>query len=480
MTRNGKKKTEEIIKEDCELRSYCLGNDKSSPSSKVVFGMRQKKEVELGQEDLSLRGDGFYRKQYWGAQAELPKMVTDSEGEALKTSIRNLVSSVEEKGVSRKDVKNIFRKCYKNFYEARGVSRAFGSASSMEGSKSRKVSKMYSSYEDGASSTTALEYFEGGNANSSFFDRFCKTCMDESIGRLSQERGFFGQKERDRLGNRWAMAFSECGGIINGKHSEERQGNGGIRYCEWMDRREGMRRRHLFGSECFSETRKGAFFGNDASKKFSEVHHSLFRRVVRATFVGRQKAYDLEVAHPSHNFVLASGLVTSNSHAVAYAYLSFQCMFLKTYYPFEYLSAAMTHHPYSKDNAKKLKLYRQECKRQGITVLRVDINQSKYHYTFDKEKNIIRAGMNSAPNVGKAAFVIQRFQPFTSFTDFFKRVPKNLVRINAIKSLLNVGAFNGLGENKDEILKWLDAPAVKKPKEKKGEEAPVEEQEFLL
>ncbi len=55
--------------------------------------------------------------------------------------------------------------------------------------------------------------------------------------------------------------------------------------------------------------------------------------------VGLQQAYDIEVDHPDHQFYLANGLLTSNSHAVSYAIDSYMCAWLLTHYEAEWLCA---------------------------------------------------------------------------------------------------------------------------------------------
>jgi len=153
----------------------------------------------------------------------------------------------------------------------------------------------------------------------------------------------------------------------------------------------------------------------------------------------------------------------NKSHAVAYAYLAFKCMFLKVYYPHEFLSVAMTYHPYSKGNVFKILKYENESARLGIRLLPHDINESKYHYVANKKENTIRRGFCSLPHVKSAAFHIQELQPFRSFNDFYKRVNKSRVRVNAMQTLVNAGCFDALGDSRREISKWLDVP-VKKAK----------------
>jgi len=151
----------------------------------------------------------------------------------------------------------------------------------------------------------------------------------------------------------------------------------------------------------------------------------------------------------------------NKSHAVAYALLAMKTMFLKVYFPHEFLSVALSHHPYSKTHIFKIRDYENEAARLGIQVLPHDINLSRYHYTYDKAQNTIRRGFCSLPHVKSGAFHIQKLQPFRSFNDFYKRVNKSRVRTNAMQMLLDSGCFDCFGGDRAEIARWLAVPLKK-------------------
>ena len=58
----------------------------------------------------------------------------------------------------------------------------------------------------------------------------------------------------------------------------------------------------------------------------------MFEKIIDVKKIGEQKTYDLEVNNKNHNFY-ANDVCVGNSHALAYAYISMQCLFLKAYYP---------------------------------------------------------------------------------------------------------------------------------------------------
>ena len=62
----------------------------------------------------------------------------------------------------------------------------------------------------------------------------------------------------------------------------------------------------------------------------------------------------------------------NKSHAAAYAIISYQTAYLKTYYPKEFIAASMT---MDISNQNKLSEFYEELKRLNIEIIRPDINQ---------------------------------------------------------------------------------------------------------
>ena len=72
----------------------------------------------------------------------------------------------------------------------------------------------------------------------------------------------------------------------------------------------------------------------------------------------------------------------NKSHAAAYAIISYQTAFLKTYYPKEFFAASMT---MDISNQNKLSEFHEELKRININVVRPDINKCYADFKFDEE-----------------------------------------------------------------------------------------------
>jgi len=92
-------------------------------------------------------------------------------------------------------------------------------------------------------------------------------------------------------------------------------------------------------------------------------------KIISCKPIGKHQTFDLEVAHSDHQFYLANGILTSNSHAVAYAYNSYTCAWLYTYYEQEWVKACLECDP-------ELEKTITTTRGLGYTVQKVDVNYS--------------------------------------------------------------------------------------------------------
>lgn len=91
----------------------------------------------------------------------------------------------------------------------------------------------------------------------------------------------------------------------------------------------------------------------------------------------------------------------NKSHAVGYAITAYKTAWLKTYYPVEFMTAALT---CDTGNQDQMIIYLQECKRLGIPVLPPDVNESNLNFTA--KNGTIRFGLLAVKNVGESSICI--------------------------------------------------------------------------
>jgi DNA polymerase III subunit alpha len=150
-----------------------------------------------------------------------------------------------------------------------------------------------------------------------------------------------------------------------------------------------------------------------------------------------ERIFDLIVPFADYGF--------NASHACGYAFIAYQTAFLKAHHPVEYMAALLTS---VKDDKDKKPFYLNACRLMGIRVLPPDVNVSELDFT--PGDGGIRYGLSAVRNVGAGA-VAQIIEarsgkgPFTSFTDFCRKVDHGILHKKVLESLALAGAFDALG-----------------------------------
>ena len=142
----------------------------------------------------------------------------------------------------------------------------------------------------------------------------------------------------------------------------------------------------------------------------------------------------------------------NKSHAAAYAIISYQTAFLKTYYPKEFIAASMT---MDISNQNKLSEFYEELKRLKVDVVRPDINEcfadfrtidNKFYYALGGIKAV---GYEAISNVIKERKMNGKFQ---SINDFLNRVnPKDMNKLQ-LEGLVKAGAFDSINSNRQSLF----------------------------
>lgn len=97
------------------------------------------------------------------------------------------------------------------------------------------------------------------------------------------------------------------------------------------------------------------------------------KTLVRYIPIGVHETYDIEMPAPDHNYVLASGIITHNSHTVSYAIISYWCGWMKRYHPLEYAAACLRS---AKDEDQAYEILR-ELVAEGTSYVAFDIDRSR-------------------------------------------------------------------------------------------------------
>lgn len=132
----------------------------------------------------------------------------------------------------------------------------------------------------------------------------------------------------------------------------------------------------------------------------------------------------------------------NKSHAVAYAYVSYQTAYCKRYHPVEYLAAVLNNRITNIDDIKKYIAYGKE---NNIDFLPPDINKSGVSFTVENGK--IRFALAAIKNIGSGSMekIVEERKThgdFVSLEDFLKRVESQYLNKRLVENLIKSGAFD--------------------------------------
>lgn len=173
-------------------------------------------------------------------------------------------------------------------------------------------------------------------------------------------------------------------------------------------------------------------------------------KIISVKYIGKHECYDLEVDHPDHQFYLSSGLLTSNSHSIAYSINGFHTAYYKRHFPAAFMCALLKSESDGNgaDRDSNIRLYKREARRLKLKILPPDINQSELSYSVVSPDTIITGltsikglGSSSATNILKARSI----GLFKSFADFLYRTESSKVKKDSIQALAKAGAFDSIG-----------------------------------
>ena len=142
----------------------------------------------------------------------------------------------------------------------------------------------------------------------------------------------------------------------------------------------------------------------------------------------------------------------NKSHAAAYAIISYQTAFLKTYFPKEFIAASMT---MDISNQNKLSEFYEELKRLDVEIIRPDINKCFADFRTEDDKFFYALGGIKAVGYEAVSNIIdERLKNgnFKSLNDFLSRInPKDINKLQ-LEGLVKAGAFDNLNSNRQSLF----------------------------
>ncbi|ENC9216928.1 DNA polymerase III subunit alpha [Campylobacter lari] len=164
----------------------------------------------------------------------------------------------------------------------------------------------------------------------------------------------------------------------------------------------------------------------------------------------KKQGYDEKKADDLFELILKFAEYGFNkSHSAAYALITFQTAYLKTYYPSEFMAALLTS---EESNVDKVAKYIEEMKRMNIKLLPPSINKAQREFSATKLEDGSEAiiyGLGAIKSVGIPAIenimAIRKEEGFSDFDDFISAIDPTKINKKTIENLAKSGAFDEFG-----------------------------------
>ncbi|MDC0061435.1 DNA polymerase III subunit alpha [Pseudomonadota bacterium] len=151
-----------------------------------------------------------------------------------------------------------------------------------------------------------------------------------------------------------------------------------------------------------------------------------------------------------------AGYGFNKSHSAAYAMLSYQTAYLKTYFPEHFMAAVLST---ELGNTDKISTLINECKEMKIKVLTPDIKTSNKHFNVNEDLHI-QYGLGAIKGVADSfidhVIEVRKNHSFKDLFDLTKKVNIRLGGKKSIEALTKAGAFDELAPSRSIALACME------------------------
>ncbi len=152
-----------------------------------------------------------------------------------------------------------------------------------------------------------------------------------------------------------------------------------------------------------------------------------------------------------------AGYGFNKSHAAGYALLAYQTAYLKTNFPYEFMTSSLN---YSIDRTDRIILLKKELNKLNINLEKPDVNYSDSKFAIkinsDNSKSIMFAlsaikgvGLSSMNNLVKER---KNSGKFEDIIDFMSRLDGDIINKRQLEKLIQAGAFDSIFEDRCKLF----------------------------
>jgi len=177
-------------------------------------------------------------------------------------------------------------------------------------------------------------------------------------------------------------------------------------------------------------------------------HRDIFREGAKESEIDERLAmqlFDLMEKFAEYGF--------NKSHTAAYAVVTYHTAWLKAHHAAAFMAATLSS---DMDNTDTVKIFHDDAKANGLTILGPDVNHSEFRFSPVDPKTI-RYGLGAVKGTGENAvnaIIAARTAggPFKDIFDFCQRVDRRIVNRRAMEALVRAGAFDALDAERSRVL----------------------------
>lgn len=155
-----------------------------------------------------------------------------------------------------------------------------------------------------------------------------------------------------------------------------------------------------------------------------------------------------------------AGYGFNKSHSAAYAMITFETAYLKTYYPKEFMAALLTS---EKNSTDKIVEYIEEANKMDIKVLPPNIQKSELEFSVARidDEDCILFGLGAIKGAGEVAINIileerKNNGDFKDLEDFLSRIDPQKVNKKSLEAFIKSGAMDCFGYTRRTLLEQVE------------------------
>ena len=189
--------------------------------------------------------------------------------------------------------------------------------------------------------------------------------------------------------------------------------------------------------------------------------HPIPKKIASIKFIGEAPTYDVEMADPAHNFVTATGIITSNSHSYCVSLDSLYGAWLKAHHPVEFYEVFINQMEEKGDKDRAQDAKREAEEYFGIKFLPYRYGQDNRAPLADVKNRVITKSLTSVKGFGKT-LARELYQcsknDFKYFVDVLRWLVERSIKEAKVTPLIQIDYFQQFGNSAElsRIMRMFD------------------------